>query len=654
MTERAIDQYDPMGRVLSERQCFAGGCGAATNYTMVHSYDLAGDVTGSNNGGNGTNAAAFIYGYDAADRLNCVSTANCATEPGNLFQAVQYSAIGLTQASYGIPAGGNAAFNRTLAYDSRMRPLTETYTDTASSAVLYQYGLGYDKAGNVTSLTNDTEMGTWNYTPDALNRLSTASATAGPYSGLTLTEGYDSFGNRLGQTASGTYKGFVPQPAPVTYKGNNNRVDQWAYDAAGDVLNDTNSGYEYDAEGRQTGTYNQLSGLTGYVYDAEGRRAMKVLVNHFGTPQATTTVENEYLLGLNGEQVSVLGAAGNWLWTNVYAGGNQLATYYNSQTYYALTDWLGTKRGEAEVQVSGTTASATLAEQCTSLPFGDNLACTGTDPNQLHFTGKERDTESTNDYFGARYYASNIAGRFLTPDTPLVDQKPGDPQSWNLYAYVRNNPLANVDPTGQDCGGASSVATGSCAVDQLSGIFVGGIIDGNSINLASQSDSLSLMYTPEGQQQNLAQQQSTPAATVPLTLPPLVFPSLEGVGNLLSGFLDSVGAVLGDAAVPLVILANPASTASEAQDTIQHRRPTADVRKKADQAATDANGNLRCSYCGQVLTPEAGKANSREYDHVTPHSQGGDRTIDNIRDARRSCNRQKGPRTPEQWGTPQP
>lgn len=299
------------------------------------------------------------------------------------------------------------------------------------------------------------------------------------------------------------------------------------------------------------------------------------------------------------------------------------------------------------MQVTGSMATATVTGTCASMPFGDNLVCQGSDPNQLHFTGKERDTESTNDYFGARFYASNIAGRFLTPDTPLVDQKPGDPQSWNLYAYVRNNPLANVDPTGQNCGDAGFVASGGCAVDQLSGIFVGGIIDGNSIHLASQSDSLSLMYTP-------ARQQSAPAATVPLTLPPLAFPSLEGAGNLLGGFIDSLGAVLGDVAVPLAMLANPASTANEAQDTIQHRRPTADVRKKADQTATDANGNLRCSYCGQVLTPEAGKANSREYDHVTPHSQGGDRTIGNIKDACRTCNREKGPRTPEQWGVPQP
>jgi RHS repeat-associated protein len=66
------------------------------------------------------------------------------------------------------------------------------------------------------------------------------------------------------------------------------------------------------------------------------------------------------------------------------------------------------------------------------------------------FTSKERDIESGLDYFGARYY-SGAQGRFTSPDSPLADQSPEDPQSWNLYAYVRNNPLAHIDPTGQAC-----------------------------------------------------------------------------------------------------------------------------------------------------------------------------------------------------------
>ena len=51
------------------------------------------------------------------------------------------------------------------------------------------------------------------------------------------------------------------------------------------------------------------------------------------------------------------------------------------------------------------------------------------------------------DYFGARYF-SGAQGRFTSPDTPLIDQFLDDPQSWNLYAYARNNPLKYVDRTG--------------------------------------------------------------------------------------------------------------------------------------------------------------------------------------------------------------
>jgi RHS repeat-associated protein len=65
------------------------------------------------------------------------------------------------------------------------------------------------------------------------------------------------------------------------------------------------------------------------------------------------------------------------------------------------------------------------------------------------YTGKERDSESGNDYFGARYYASSM-GRFLSPDPILSSGHDDDPQTWNKYAYGRNNPLRYTDPTGLD------------------------------------------------------------------------------------------------------------------------------------------------------------------------------------------------------------
>jgi RHS repeat-associated protein len=64
------------------------------------------------------------------------------------------------------------------------------------------------------------------------------------------------------------------------------------------------------------------------------------------------------------------------------------------------------------------------------------------------YTGKERDTESGLDYFGARYYGSTM-GWFMSPDpSGLYFADPANPQSLNLYAYVQNNPLVHVDPTG--------------------------------------------------------------------------------------------------------------------------------------------------------------------------------------------------------------
>jgi RHS repeat-associated protein len=65
------------------------------------------------------------------------------------------------------------------------------------------------------------------------------------------------------------------------------------------------------------------------------------------------------------------------------------------------------------------------------------------------FTGKERDSESGLDYMDARYYGSTM-GRFMSPDPILSSGHEEDPQTWNKYAYARNNPLRYTDPTGLD------------------------------------------------------------------------------------------------------------------------------------------------------------------------------------------------------------
>jgi RHS repeat-associated protein len=93
------------------------------------------------------------------------------------------------------------------------------------------------------------------------------------------------------------------------------------------------------------------------------------------------------------------------------------------------------------------------------------LACllSAASGRQSIFTGKERDAESGNDYFGARYYASTM-GRFMSPDwsakvQPVPYAKLGDPQSLNLYVYVLNNPLSHVTQMGTLARRAIGVAT---------------------------------------------------------------------------------------------------------------------------------------------------------------------------------------------------
>ena len=77
------------------------------------------------------------------------------------------------------------------------------------------------------------------------------------------------------------------------------------------------------------------------------------------------------------------------------------------------------------------------------------------------YTGKERDTESGLDNFGARYFGSSM-GRFMSPDSPGFAHL-SNPQAWNLYSYAYNNPISSVDPDGHDV--ASTYNISQCVAD---------------------------------------------------------------------------------------------------------------------------------------------------------------------------------------------
>jgi RHS repeat-associated protein len=95
--------------------------------------------------------------------------------------------------------------------------------------------------------------------------------------------------------------------------------------------------------------------------------------------------------------------------------------------------------------------SGNIPQECAAFPYGDMMTCKsgGSSPTGPGlFTGKDRDSQSDLDYFGARYYNSTM-GRFMSPDpSGLRYANPRNPQSMNLYSYVLGDPLSKTDPTG--------------------------------------------------------------------------------------------------------------------------------------------------------------------------------------------------------------
>jgi RHS repeat-associated protein len=222
------------------------------------------------------------------------------------------------------------------------------------------------------------------------------------------------------------------------------------------------------------------SPITQYVYDGLGARIAKgtlsappapytpISANLASSPTCAPpfssgfTLTTRYLVDQGGDQVTEMSEQNGEVWahSNVFSAARLTATYDvnggNGGLHYALADPLGTKRVQANI--SGQTEMSWI-----SLPFGDALTpiappnppLTADDATEHHFTQKERDNESGNDYFFARYYNSAI-GRFTTPDwsaktEPVPYAVFTDPQSLNLYAYVRNNPITHVDLDGHEC-----------------------------------------------------------------------------------------------------------------------------------------------------------------------------------------------------------
>ncbi len=201
-------------------------------------------------------------------------------------------------------------------------------------------------------------------------------------------------------------------------------------------------------------------GMTEYIYDAEGHRVAQGTITSFNcNPSANGFVAStQEVIGPGGQPVTETDGSGNWQRTNVYANGELLATYDGAGLHYFLHDPVGTRR----VQVS---AAGVVEGADTSLPWGDSYTQTAADdPNAQHYAQLSFDAETGLDHAGARQYAP-WTGLWTAPDPYNGSYDLYNPQSLNRYAYVNDNPLGFVDPSGEaggivGWGGVCGIAKG--------------------------------------------------------------------------------------------------------------------------------------------------------------------------------------------------
>ncbi|MGB7280937.1 MAG: RHS repeat-associated core domain-containing protein [Candidatus Acidiferrum sp.] len=197
--------------------------------------------------------------------------------------------------------------------------------------------------------------------------------------------------------------------------------------------------YTYDAESQ----IKTAAGVT-YLYDGDGRRVSK-------------SNGKLYWYGSGGEILAETTATGATLNEYIFFGGKRVAILPagGNPEYYA-EDFLGSSRVM-------TTNTGTLCYDADFDPYGGEHPYTNTCSQNYKFEGKERDTETGNDDFGARYYTSRF-GRWLSSDwsstpVPVPYANLTNPQTLNLYAMVSDGPESFADLDGHCCSwSASSIA----------------------------------------------------------------------------------------------------------------------------------------------------------------------------------------------------
>lgn len=334
----------------------------------------------------GTQLMNLAYVYDASAGEN-----GTTTTAGNAHQLISISGAinGTTEsASY--------------SYDLQKRLVTSSQTTNGSSA---QRKFAYDRWGNRTTVWPSVFGGS-------------------PIQTVTLEQAGGAPTNR------------------ITSVTNSGVTVSYTYDSAGNVTNDGVHSYTYDAANRLVSV--DGGSTAQYKYDHQNQRVRKTagsVWTHYiweggsvvGEHDATTAYTTSPPYQQKSARLDYIYAGGKMIHTRHRTSGTGTWT----ARYYVSDVW----STRLVLDSSGTV----LGRQA-HLAFGEEFATSGTQEKH-HFTSYEAESETATDYAVNRQYSQSL-GRFGSADPYQPSSYLANPQSWNRYGYVENDPIHNVDPSG--------------------------------------------------------------------------------------------------------------------------------------------------------------------------------------------------------------
>ena len=374
--------------------------GPYSNSTIGYSYDQLGRLTTRTVAG-----SAESFSYDALNRLTTQGNALGTFDLGYLGQTGQL----ISQQARGGVVGTQWTYDSN-ANDRRLKAITNSgatrsYQFTTTSENLIS------QINEIANPGSAFPAQTWNYNYDNSDRLTGGTSSLGK----SYAYGYDPADNILSQqTPSGS----------KTHSYNDlNQITSDSYDANGNLLDDGQRAYTWDAENRllSVTSKTQAGKTTTFRYDGLDRRIAIV----------TNSTEVRYLWC--GEQMCQARSAADVV-TRRYFDQGELVPSSDTELYYAQ-DQLGSVRDVVAVQNGARVASYDYEI------YGNPAQTAGRVTTDFRFAGLFYEPNSSLYLSRTRAYDPN-SGDWLSRDR--IKEKGGT----NLYSYVGESPTIFTDPNG--------------------------------------------------------------------------------------------------------------------------------------------------------------------------------------------------------------